>query len=103
MTVQDAEVPLSVTVGGPPPTARPQRLLRRPSFAAVAAVVTVLLVAIPLAILLWSSFSVSKLGLPFAADAHLSIANYQKVFTDGALLKPIANTVVFVIGSLAIG
>ncbi len=103
MTLQNAEIPLGVVVGGPPPTARPQRLLRRPSFAAVAAVVTVLLVSIPLVILLWSSFSVSKLGLPFAADAHLSVANYQKVFTDGSLLKPIANTVVFVIGSLAIG
>jgi len=60
-------------------------------------------VCVPLGVLLWSSFTVSKTGLPFGAGTHWSLSNYTRVFTDGRLLRPALNTLVFVVGSLLIG
>jgi iron(III) transport system permease protein len=80
-----------------------QRRLPRPSLAGLAGVVTIVLVAVPVGILLWSSFSVSPTGLPFTSDARLAVHNYAQVFTDGRLIHPIINTVLFVVGSLAVG
>jgi iron(III) transport system permease protein len=84
------------------PAARPARS-RMLSAATIAGIITVVLVCVPLLSLLWSSFTVSKTGLPFGAGSHWSLANYSRVFTDGTLARPIVNTVVFVVGSLAIG
>jgi iron(III) transport system permease protein len=81
----------------------PRRGRYRLSIAALAAVVTILLVAAPLGVLLWSSFSVSPLGLPFTPGSHLSVKNYTDVFTDGSLVRPVVNTIAFVVGSLAVG
>lgn len=69
----------------------------------IAGVLTVVLVCVPLVVLLWSSFTVSKTGLPFGAGSHLSLSNYRRVFTDRELVRPVVNTVVFVVGSLAVG
>ncbi|MCW2647180.1 MAG: iron(III) transport system permease protein [Pseudonocardiales bacterium] len=85
-----------------PVSSRSRRRLR-PSFAAGAGLVTVVLVAVPLLVLLWSSFTVSPLGLPFTSNSHLALDNYIHVFTDRTLVRPIVNTIVFVVGSLAIG
>jgi len=104
-----------MVLSGPRPgTVPPQRQLtpssegrrarsRSLSGAWIAGIVTMILVCVPLIVLLWSSFSVSKTGLPFGAGSHFSFSNYKRVFTDGNLVRPIVNTVAFVIGSLAVG
>jgi iron(III) transport system permease protein len=84
-------------------TAASGRRFARPSVASAAGLLTVALVTAPLLVLVWSSFSVSPLGLPFTPGSHLAVKNYTDVFTDGTLVKPILNTVFFVIGSLAVG
>ena len=38
----------------------------------IAGVITVVLVCVPLVVLLWSSFTVSKTGLPFGAGSRFS-------------------------------
>jgi iron(III) transport system permease protein len=86
------------------PLARQQKARSRSlSPAALAGIVTLVLVCVPLGVLLWSSFSVSKTGLPFGAGSHFSISNYRRVFTDGDLVGPVLNTIFFVVGSLAVG
>src|ERR1700754_47078 len=84
-------------------SARRRLLPFRPTVSWVSALVTVLIVAIPLFVLLWSSFQVSPLGVPFTPGSVLSLGNYTGVFTDGTLVRPIVNTLFFVVGSLAIG
>ena len=86
-----------------PPKARPVRSRALLSPAVIAGIVTIALVCVPLGVLLWSSFVVSKTGLPFGAGTHWSLSNYTKVFTDGALVRPALNTIGFVVGSLLIG
>jgi iron(III) transport system permease protein len=89
-------------------TQQPLTEVRRPRFrslspAGLAGVVTIVLVCIPLLMLLWSSFTVSKTGLPFGPGSHFSMSNYRRVFTDGDLVRPLLNTIGFVVGSLAVG
>src|SRR5262249_9702920 len=86
-----------------PARPRPRLRLARPSIASLAGVLTVALVAVPLGVLIWGSFSVSPLGLPFTPGSHLALENYTDVFTEGTLVTPVVNTIVFVVGSLAVG
>ena len=104
-----------MVMSGPRTDALPRQRQHRPlsgkrgarsrslSPAGLAGVITIVLVCVPLVVLLWSSFSVSKTGLPFGAGSHFSMSNYRRVFTDGDLVGPVLNTVAFVVGSLAVG
>lgn len=96
--------PPRVALVDPAVTVSPRRR-RGPhlSLPAMAGVVTIVLVAVPVGVLLWSSFSVSAMGLPFGSDARLSTKNYVDVLTNGYLIHPIVNTLVFVVGSLVVG
>ena len=93
---------MSVATIALPKTLRLPAFLRRDMGSYIVFILTLVLVASPIAFLILGSFSTSKMPgeLSFAA---MSLANFKTVWTDPALPRIFYNTLVYAIGATAIG
>jgi iron(III) transport system permease protein len=62
----------------------------------------VMIVGIPLSVTVIGSLRGPAEVLPFNAEAYWSLGNYQKVLSDPALLRSLADTAIYAMGSVAI-